>query len=135
MVNIFSHGDYHTLHFQADGKRCTFDLGNATLQAAEQVKRCIEDILASNASGTEPDTDTALWLLCLHDEPYAQLVDAGLVPARPSRESVLEGYLGMFTARPRNNRWADTLTKNGPAWHGPTGRTTKWQRLNSKLAT
>jgi hypothetical protein len=98
MVSISTDGNHYALHFLSTSKCCTFDLGKATLQAAEQAKRCIEVLLASKESGKEPDTDTTLWLICLNDALHTQLVDAGLVPARPSMESVVEGYLGMFTA-------------------------------------
>jgi hypothetical protein len=99
MVRISIDGDHcHALHFLSRGKQHTFDLGKVTLQTAEQVKQCIEELLACQASGTEPDTGTMLWSICLNDNLHAQLVDAGLVDPRPSRESVFEGYLGMFTA-------------------------------------
>jgi hypothetical protein len=97
MVNIISDSDNHALLFLSKGKYCTFDLGKVPLQIAEQVKRYIEVLVASKASGTEPDNGTARWLFGLDDVPYAQLVDASLVAARPSMESVFDGFMDMLT--------------------------------------
>jgi hypothetical protein len=115
MVNIFCHRDYYTLHFLSGDRHCTFDLGEVPLKTVEQVKRCIEDLLASQVSGAEPDRETTLWLICLADAPYARLVHAGLAPALPSLQRVFEEYINLLVAdRTTPSELSSYQHKSGP---------------------
>ena len=85
-----------------DGKRHTIRLGKMPKRAAEEVKRRVEDLIASHTSRSPIDADTARWIAELPDSMAERFAAVGLITARQQRVTMpLKKFLDAFVARKR----------------------------------
>jgi hypothetical protein len=68
--------------FDGNGGRRTVRLGRMPKRQAESVKRYIEQLVASQLSGSAPPDETSRWLAELGDEFHARLARTGLIAPR-----------------------------------------------------
>jgi integrase len=75
---------YRIRFYDIHGARQTFRLSGLNKNAASGVKRSVEDLVVSKASGQSMKQETAIWLAKISDALHAKLLRVGLVEPRLS---------------------------------------------------
>ena len=97
------------IQFFTDGNRLNITLGKMTKRNAATVKVFVEDLVASQKSGSTPQPKTSEWLGTISEELHAKFVKAGIARPRKRFTEGLEDFLTGYLEKVKDVRKPNTL--------------------------